>query len=276
MFANTTIAFIGSGAMAEAIIHGILDKGLAQPGQIIASDVRAERLRELEGRYGVRTTADNREAAQAADIVVLSVKPQVLATILGETGGLLREEQLVLSIVAGASVETIAEALGHRAIVRVMPNTPAQVGAGMSVWTATAAVSEAQRAQARAILAALGEEIYVPDEHYLDMATAVNGSGPGFIFLLLEGMVDAAVHLGFARPVAEKLVIQTALGSALYAKQSGKHLAELRNMVTSPGGTTAEGLYHLEERGVRAALAKAIWAAYEKSVRLGELSKKKP
>jgi len=272
----TTIAFIGSGAMAEAIIHGILDKQLVQPGQIIASDVRAERLRELEGRYGLRGVADNREAVRAADLVVLSVKPQVLGQILGETGGLLREGQLVLSIVAGASVQTIAEALGHDAIVRVMPNTPAQVGAGMSVWTATAAVSEAQRAQAQAILAALGEEIYVPDEHYLDMATAVNGSGPGFFFLILEGMVDAAVHLGFARPVAEKLVIQTALGSALYAKQSGKHLAELRNMVTSPGGTTAEGLYQLEERGVRAALDRAIWAAYERSVRLGELSKRKP
>ena len=272
----TTIAFIGSGAMAEAIIHGILDKRLVQPGQIIASDVRAERLRELEGRYGLRGVTDNREAVRAADLVVLSVKPQVLGQILGETGGLLREGQLVLSIVAGASVQTIAEALGHDAIVRVMPNTPAQVGAGMSVWTATAAVSEAQRAQAQAILAALGEEIYVPDEHYLDMATAVNGSGPGFFFLILEGMVDAAVHLGFARPVAEKLVIQTALGSALYAKQSGKHLAELRNMVTSPGGTTAEGLYQLEERGVRAALDRAIWAAYERSVRLGELSKRKP
>ncbi len=276
MFTNTQIAFIGSGAMAEAIIHGILDKQLVQPGQIVASDVRAERLRQLEERYGLRGAADNREAVQAADIIVLSVKPQVLGQILSEAGGLLREGQLVLSIVAGASIETIADALGHRAIVRVMPNTPAQVGAGMSVWTATAEVSEAGRAQAQAILAALGEEIYVPDEHYLDMATAVNGSGPGFIFLLLEGMVDAAVHLGFARPVAETLVIQTALGSALYAKQSGKHLAELRNMVTSPGGTTAEGLYHLEERGVRAALAKAIWAAYEKSVSLGALSKKKP
>jgi len=275
MLENTVLAFIGSGTMAEAMIKGILNKGLTEPDHIIASGPRPERGRELEKRYGVKGTTDNKEAAQAADIVVLSIKPQVLPVVLDELRGLIRPHQLVFSIVAGARIETIARGLQHRAIVRVMPNTPAQIGEGMSVWTATPEVTEEQRAQARAILQALGKEIYVEDEDALDMATAVSGTGPTYVFLMMEALVEAAVHLGFSRRVARELVIQTVLGSALFARESGRHLAELRNMVTSPGGTSAEAIYQLEKGGLRTIISKAVWAAYQKSKLLGEMSSKK-
>ena len=151
-----------------------------------------------------------------------------------------------------------------------MPNTPAQIGQGMVVWTATEAVSPEARDQVRSVLGALGQELYVDDEKYVDMATAVSGSGPAFVFLVMEALIDAAVHIGMRREMATPIVIQTMLGSALYAQTTDKHLAELRNMVTSPGGTTAEGLLALEDAGVRAAFAEAIVAAYEKAKRLGE------
>jgi len=274
MFSGQRLAFIGSGTMAEAVINGILGQGLTEAAQIIASDIRAERGEELHQRYGVENTTDNVYAVRNGDIVVLSVKPQALGKVLPELGGLLQQGQLVISIVAGARIKTISRRLRHDAIVRVMPNTPAQIGAGMSVWTATPAVSMEQKAQAQAILQALGEEIFVDDERYLDMATAVSGTGPAYIFLIMEALTDAAVHLGFSRQVAETLVAQTVLGSVLFAKQSGKHLAELRNMVTSPAGTTAEALYQLEKGGLRTALSKAVWAAYQKSRLLGEMSEK--
>ncbi len=275
MLDNTFLAFIGSGTMAEAMIKGILNKGLTGPRRIIASGPRPERGRELEELYQVRGTINNKEAAQAGDIVVLSVKPQVLPIVLDELRGLIQPHQLIFSIVAGARIETINQELRHPAIVRVMPNTPAQIGEGMSVWTATPEVTEEQRAQAQAILQALGQEICVEDEDALDMATAVSGTGPTYVFLVMEALVEAAVHLGFSRRVARKLVIQTMLGSALFAGESGKHLAELRNMVTSPGGTSAEAIYQLEKGALRTIISKAVWAAYQKSRLLGEMSAKK-
>jgi len=275
MLNSKTLAFIGSGTMAEAMIKGILNNGLTDPHRIIASGPRPERGRELEERYGVRSTTDNEEAAQAGDIVVLSIKPRVLPFVLDDLRSLIRPHQLIFSIVAGARIGTIAQVLQHLAIVRVMPNTPAQVGEGMSVWTATPEVTEEQRAQARAILQALGTEIYIEDEDALDMATAVSGTGPTYVFLMMEALVEAAVHLGFSRRVARKLVIQTVLGSVLFAGESGRHLAELRNMVTSPGGTSAEAIYQLEKGGLRTIISKGVWAAYQKSRLLGEMSAKK-
>jgi len=275
MLNSTTLAFIGSGTMAEAMIKGILNNGLTDPSRIIASGPRPERGRELEERYGVKSTTDNKEAAQAGDIVVLSIKPQVLPFVLDDLHDLIRLHQLAFSIVAGARTETIARGLRHGAIVRVMPNTPAQMGEGMSVWTGTPEVTEEQHAQARAILQALGQEVYVENEDALDMATAVSGTGPTYVFLMMEALVEAAVHLGFSRRVARKLVIQTVLGSVLFAGESGKHLAELRNMVTSPGGTSAEAIYQLEKGGLRTIISKAVWAAYQKSRLLGEMSSKR-
>jgi len=178
-----------------------------------------------------------------------------------------------LSIVAGARVKAISRGLGgHEAIVRAMPNTPAQIGQGMTVWIATPAVTPAQHASARAILGAMGEELWVDDEGYLDMATALSGTGPAYVFLFMEALIDAGVHMGFSRRVAQQLVLKTMEGSVAIAKQTGQHPAILRNAVTSPGGTSAEALYQLEKGALRTIVSKAIWAAYQKSKYLGGLS----
>ncbi|MDY7076219.1 MAG: pyrroline-5-carboxylate reductase, partial [Chloroflexota bacterium] len=191
-------------------------------------------------------------------------------SVLAELRGRVRPTALVFSIVAGMPIATIHAGLDHVAIVRTMPNTPAQIGEGMTVWTAAPAVTEAQRAQARAILQTMGLEMYVTHEDALDMATAVSGTGPTYVFLLMEALVDAAVHLGFSRRQARTLVLQTVFGSVRFAQQSDIHLARMRNMVTSPGGTSAEAIYQLEKGGLRTVLSKAIWAAYKKSRLLGK------
>ncbi|HOR00969.1 MAG TPA: pyrroline-5-carboxylate reductase [Anaerolineae bacterium] len=269
---NSRLGFIGSGVMAEAMINGLLRQELVSAHAIIASDPRAERGRELAERYGVRYTTDNAEAVCRAQVVVLSVKPQVLAHVLAGLHGRVQPEALVLSIVAGARIATIAKGLGHSRIVRVMPNTPAQIGEGMSVWMRTPEVGDEQQAQAREILRALGEEIVVDHEDYLDMATALSGTGPAYVFLFMEALIDAGVHLGFSRRVAQQLVLQTLRGAVAFAQQSSLHPAELRNMVTSPGGTSAEALYQLEKGGLRTVLSRAVWAAYQKSRYLGGLT----
>lgn len=265
-----SIAFVGGGAMGEAIIRGLIGKALVEARNIVVGEPVAERRAALVARHGIRTTASNAEATLGAEVVLLAIKPQHAAAAFRELRGTLTADQLVLSIIAGVTMPTIVEALDHRRVVRVMPNTPAQVGEGMSVWTATPDVNEAGRLAARTILECLGREVAVPEEKYLDMATALNGSGPGYFFLFFEAMVDAGVRLGFARPIAELLVLQTALGSAKMALESGKHLAELRNLVTSPAGTTAAGLAELEEGRLRSVVDRAVFAAYERSRELGQ------
>jgi len=271
MLDNATLAFVGSGTMAEAMIKGILDQKLLAAERIIASGPRPEQGHALEERYGVRSTTSNTEAVKDATVVVLSVKPQVLPKVLPELVGQISGQSLVLSIVAGARISSISKGLSHEAIVRAMPNTPAQIGAGMTVWTISEQTTAEQQEQGRAILAALGEEIFVEDEVYLDMATALSGTGPAYVFLFIEALTDAGVHMGFSRRVSRQLVIQTVLGSALFAKDSHRHSAELRNMVTSPGGTSAEALYQLEKGGLRTVVSRAVWAAYQKSRKLGGL-----
>ena len=265
------ITFIGAGAMGEAMIGGLLRHQLVEPDAVTAADLHAERLREVRDLFHVQTTRDNRKAARKARIVVLAVKPQVLSTVCADLNGVLRPSTLVVSIVAGARIVSIAAGLGHKAIVRTMPNTPAQVGEGMTVWTATEAVSDAQREQAGAILGALGKHLYVRDEGFLDKATAISGSGPAYVFLLMEALIDAAVHLGWSRSDAREMVIQTVRGAAMFAERSPVHPAEMRNMVTSPGGTSADAIYQLEKGGFRTVLSKAVLAAYQRSVALGAL-----
>ncbi len=270
MLTETRLAFIGAGVMGEAMIRGLLAHELVAPEAITASHPRRERLEELAAQFKIETSADNRKAVEGADIVTLSVKPQVLPPVLGELRGRIPKRAFVLSIVAGARIATIVKGLEHRAVVRCMPNTPAQVGEGMTVWTATAAVGPQQRAQAQAVLGALGKDLHVEDEEFLDMATAVSGTGPTYVFLLMEALIDAAVHLGFSRADARTLVVQTLRGSALFAERSRAHPAELRNMVTSPGGTSAAAIYQLEKGALRTILSKAVWAAYQRSVALGQ------
>ena len=271
---DLNVAFIGAGAMASAMIGGLLARHDVEPDGIIASDRHRERLDAVGGQFGVRTTLDNLAAARQAHVVVLSVKPQVLPAVLAELRGAVEPGALVVSIVAGATIASIATGLGHRGIVRTMPNTPAQVGEGMTVWTATPEVSERQREQAGAIVAALGRQLFVEEEKFLDMATAISGSGPAYVFLMMEALIDAAVHLGFSRDAARELVVQTIRGSAIYAENQPVHPAELRNRVTSPGGTSADALYQLEKGGFRTVMSDAVLAAYERSVALGEMSTK--
>ncbi len=258
--------------MATAMIAGLTKKELIAPENTMASDPYPGQLEKLSQRYGVQTTQNNLDAIKERDIIVLSIKPQSLSEVTGELQGRIPARALVLSIIAGATIGTISRRLHHYRVVRVMPNTPARIGKGMSVWTATDDVTENQRAQARAILEALGEEIYVEHEDYLDMATALSGTGPAYVFLFMEAMIDAGVHMGFSRRVAQQLVYQTIEGSVAFARESERHPVDLRNMVTSPGGTSAEALYQLEKGGFRTVLSKAIWAAYQKSRYLGGLN----
>ncbi len=201
----------------------------------------------------------------------MAVKPQMLPRVGREIGSHLNPGQLVLSIIAGATTTALAGLLGgHRELVRSMPNTPAQLGRGMTVWYATPETSLEQRAQARALLSALGHEIEVDDEKMVAMATAVSGTGPTYVFLVMEALVDAAVHLGFPRHIAHDLVVETLEGSAHFANQSGAHPAVLRNMVTSPGGTSAAAFHELESGRLRTVLSEAVWAAFRRTVELGE------
>ncbi len=263
------IGFIGGGVMGEAMIRGILARGVARPEEIIVCDTSAIRREALSRDYGVKVTEDHSMAIKGAEVIVLAVKPQNLAEVMEEMRGRLKSGQLVLSIVAGKSIATLTRGLEYNDIVRAMPNTPAQIGEGMSVWTAQPEVTRSQREMAKSILSAIGREINVSNERYIDMATAVSGSGPAYVFLFIESLIDAAVHIGLPRDMAEGLVLQTMLGSSRLAQESGKAPAELRNMVTSPGGTTAEGLLQLEEGGMRAIIAHAVIAGYEKARELG-------
>jgi len=272
MLSNLSISLVGAGTMAGAIIKVIIDKELIAPEKVTAADPRQERLDELHAEYGIKVTTNNTEAISGADIVILAVKPQTMPVVLPELRSKIPPTAVVFSIVAGVPIATLVNGLAHSAVIRAMPNTPAQIGLGMTVWMATEATSEAQREQVRTIVQAMGQEVLVYEEKQLDMATAVSGTGPAYVFLVMEGMVDAAVHLGFSRQVAKKLVLQTVLGSVEFARRSDAHLAELRNMVTSPGGTTADAIYQLDKGALRTVLSKAIWAAYQKSCLLAQMA----
>jgi pyrroline-5-carboxylate reductase len=273
------LSFVGVGVMAEAMIAGLLRRQLVSRAQIVGSHPRAARREELHTQYGIRVVESNPEAATlseevrreeaAPSVVVLAVKPQRIARVLGELKGVLSDSQLVLSIVAGARMETIASELSHPPVARAMPNTPAQIGQGMTAWTSTPQVDERQLEVVRAMLGALGREMYVENENMIDMATALSATGPTYIFMMMEALVDAGVHMGFSRHVAEELVTQTMLGSVLFARETRKHPAELRNMVTSPGGTSAEAIYQMEKGSLRTVLSKAVYSAYQRAVALG-------
>jgi len=268
--ANSRIATVGSGVMAEAMIAGLLRGNLVQPGQVVASHPRQERREHLEREYGIRTVSSNVDAVSGADVVLFGIKPQMLARVGREIGPHLQRGQLVLSVLAGATTAALTGILGHDQVVRSMPNTPARLGRGMTVWYATPETTEVQRAQAAALLGALGKQLEVDDEKMVAMATAVSGTGPTYVFLVMEALIDAAVHLGFPRHIAHDLVIETLEGSTVFAKQSGMHPAELRNMVTSPGGTSAAALHELESGRLRTVLSEAVWAAYRRTVELGD------
>jgi pyrroline-5-carboxylate reductase len=268
------IAFIGGGAMAEAILKRLITEEVVQPQQVYVSEPVAERRRYLADQYSISVVDQNPLAVEDARVVVLAVKPQVLDKVTPELRGRLLTEALVISIMAGVRISTLRAGLNHDRIVRSMPNTPAQVGAGMTVWTATATTTPTDKENAQTILAAMGDAFFVADEQYIDMATGLSGSGPGFVFLIIEAMIDAGVYIGFSRAQAERMVIQTLEGSIALMRESGTHPAVLRNLVTSPAGTTAAGTLVLEQSGLRATLIDAVNAAYLRSKELGDLSEK--
>ncbi len=267
---SATIATVGSGVMAEAMVAGLLRGSLVTPDQVVASHPRAERRAALEATHGIRVVVSNTEAVIGADVVILAVKPQTLAKVGREIGPALQPGQLVLSVLAGPTTRALVATLGHDQVVRAMPNTPARIGSGMTVWYATPATTAAQRSQAKTLLGALGAELEVEDEKWVAMATAVSGTGPAYVFLVMEAMIDAAVHLGFPRHIAHDIVIETLEGSTRFAKQSGDHPAVLRNMVTSPAGTSAAAIHELESGRLRTVLSEAVWAAYRRTVELGD------
>jgi pyrroline-5-carboxylate reductase len=268
---GTKIAFVGPGVMAEAMVAGLINQKVVPAESIVASGPSKARLEELGDRFGIRSVSDNATAVEDADVVVLAVKPQRLDHVMAGLRGSVQSSAMVLSIVAGATIEKISTGLDHDVIVRSMPNTPAQIGEGITVWTVAEAVSGAQKETAREILTAFGDEVFLDEERFLDMATALSGTGPAYVFLFMEAMVDAGVHLGFSRRVAEILVAKTVRGSVdFYSNPDDPlHLARLRNQVTSPGGTSAAALYYLEKAGFRTAISRAVWAAYERSRELG-------
>jgi len=270
LLTESRIGIIGAGVMAESIIAGLVARDMLAPERITASHPRAERRAQLEKRFGITVVEANLDAALDADLVVLTVKPQVLAPVMRQLKGNLREDQVVASVLAGATFAKLRAGLEHEALVRVMPNTPAQIGQGMLVWTSTPEVSEERMEQVRGLLGALGRELWVETEKYVDMATALSGTGPTYVFLMMEALIDAGVHMGFPRRIAEEIVLQTVSGSVEFARHSGKHMAELRNMVTSPGGTSAEAIYQMEKGSLRTIYSKAVYAAFQRTQELAK------
>jgi len=272
-----SIAIIGAGVMGEAILAGVLRNKLTRPEDIYISDPIVERRNELTERYGIHALTENIETiSNVKDLIILAVKPQQMDDVYRDLKGQIPEHVLVLSIVAGTSIELITNGLGLTSVVRAMPNTPAQIGEGITVWYPSKPVKPDQMELARKVLEAMGQEVQVKEETYLDMATALSGTGPAYAFMFMEAMIDAGVHLGFSRKISEQLVLQTLRGSVdYYIAKKNVHPAQLRNEVTSPGGTTAAALYQLEKMGFRTAISRAIWAAYERSLELGRGKKVK-
>lgn len=269
MLKESKIAIIGPGVMGEAILSALLDNGKCSPEKIIISGPDEERNSLLQQKYKVRSMQENSAAVSQADIIVLAVKPQKFSGAVRPMKGLVKKGALIISIIAGVKLDTLVAFTGHDRIIRAMPNTPVRIAKGITAWTATVGVDEKQIAGAKELFTALGDEVFVDDENYLDMATAVSGTGPAYVFLFMEAMIDAGVHLGLPRRIAEQLVMETLRGSVEFFASNHEHPAKLRNDVTSPGGTSAEALYYLEKAGFRTAISRAVFAAFERSQELG-------
>ncbi|QRN93756.1 pyrroline-5-carboxylate reductase [Archangium violaceum] len=265
-----TIAFLGAGNMAEALIKGLLRSGTARPESIIATGRRGDRIEELQRTYGVRTTLDNVAAVREADVVVLSVKPQVLDKVLVQVAPAVDPHKLVISVAAGVPIAVMERRLGAGArIIRTMPNTPSLVGAGACALARGEHASDEDLAVATRIFQAVGITTVV-DENLLDAVTGLSGSGPAYIFLIIEALSDAGVKVGLPRYTAQKLAAQTVLGSAQLLIETGIHPGQLKDQVTSPGGTAIAGLHTLEAGGLRTTLINAVEAATRRAKELGE------
>jgi pyrroline-5-carboxylate reductase len=264
-----TIGFVGTGNMGEALIRGLLKVGVAEPGQIVGSDPRHDRAAKLRETYGIRTTADNVEVARQADILILAVKPQVMERVLEEIGPEIHAHALVISIAAGVPLSAIEARLPQARVIRTMPNTPALVGAGATAIAVGGHATDEDLAAARRIFDSVGMTVAL-DEAQMDAVTGLSGSGPAYVFLVIEALADAGVKVGLSRHHAQALAAQTLLGSAKLLIETDEHPGRLKDMVTSPGGTAIAGLHTLEAGGLRTTLMDAVEAATRRSRELGE------
>lgn len=269
ILASHTIGFIGAGNMAGALIRGLIKGGHIAADRVHASGPRRDRLDELVSSYAIHVTTDNREVARTCGLIVLAVKPQILDKVLREIGDQLVPGTLVISIAAGFGTEAIEGAVAEGVrVIRAMPNTPALVGAGATAISAGRHASEADLATAKALFDAVGITVTL-DEHHLDAVTGLSGSGPAYIFLILEALSDAGVKVGLSRRNAQKLAAQTVMGSAKMLLETDEHVGHLKDMVTSPGGTAIAGLHTLEEGGLRTTLINAVETATKRARELG-------
>lgn len=273
---DRTIAFLGAGNLAEALLKGLLRSGVALPQNIIATGRRTQRLELLKNAYGVRVTSDNVAAAADADIVVLAVKPQAMDKLLMEIAPSIDPRKLVISVAAGLPIAAIERRLGAGArIVRAMPNTPALVGLGACAVAPGAHATEADLETARKLFEAVGTSTVV-EESLLDAVTGLSGSGPAYVFLIIEALSDAGVKMGLSRYISLQLAAQTVLGSAKLLMETGAHPGALKDQVTSPGGTAIAGLHTLEAGGLRTTLIDAVEAATRRAKQLGDQFLEKP
>lgn len=265
-----TLGFIGAGNMAAALVKGLLHANVVPPERILLSDVKPERLAELREEHGIRTTEDNHELVKACDVIVLSVKPQVIDKVLGMIGADITTSQLVVSVAAGVPVSAIEARLpeGTR-VVRSMPNTPATVQAGATAIASGTHATSDDLDVARAMFSAVGRVVTL-DETLLDAVTGLSGSGPAYVMLMIEAMADGGVKVGLHRDTALLLAAQTVYGSAKLLLETGEHPGRLKDMVTSPGGTAIAGLHTLEIGGLRRTLIDAVEAATNRAIQLGE------
>ena len=259
------IGCIGCGNMAGALLAGILKENMVLPEEIRVSDISEEQLRRFQQETGARTTTDNTEAARDAEFLILAVKPQYFADVIGEIRDAVSEDTVVISLAPGKTIAWLQEMFGReQKIVRTMPNTPAMVGEGMTALCASAQVTEEEAARAEQLFAAVGRAAFVP-ENLMDTVTGVSGSSPAYVFLFIEALADAAVEGGMPRSEAYTFAAQSVLGSAKMVLETGRHPGELKDMVCSPGGTTIEAVRVLEERGMRSAVIEAVRACIQKS-----------
>ncbi len=273
---NKKLSFIGGGNMAEAMIKGLLNKEVVSADAIVVSEPRKERRLYLAETYQVLAVADNKAAVKEGEIVVLAVKPQLMATVLKEVAPLIAERQIIVSLAAGITTSLIASFLGkEKCVIRAMPNTPAQIGLGATALCGGQAATTEALHLAQVLFDSVGITVVV-EELQMDAVTGLSGSGPAYVFLIIEALTDGGVKMGLPHDVAQSLALQTIIGASQMVVETGKHPGQLKDMVTSPGGTTIEGLHVLEKKGVRAALVDAIEKAAERSRELAQATKSEP
>ncbi len=269
MFTQLRFAFLGGGNMAEALLKGLLSGLQVDPAHILATDIIPERLRYLHTTYGIDTSADNSQAVRDHDVIILAIKPQTMPAVLETISPVVTRDKLVISIAAGITLQTLQSALGpDRRVIRVMPNTPALVLSGAAGISPGRAATPEDVALVEGLFGAVGRAVVVSDD-MMDAVTGLSGSGPAFIFALIEGLADGGVLVGLSRQVATVLAAQTVLGAAKMVLETGKHPGELKDMVTSPAGTTIAGMHALENGGLRGVMMEAVRRATERSMALG-------